>query len=123
MINKSLSLLAALAGVALTGTAFAYSPTDSAKPAGISAPRVVASSVVTPIRVPAEFMGATVDVTFTLDQSGRPHEIRVLWVDDPILQKRLVAAFSQWRFEQPGASNPAAAPKRYILPIQINPEV
>jgi len=122
MINRSLSLLAALAGVALTGTAFACSPTDSAKPAGNPAPRVVASSVVMPIRLPEQFIGSTVDVVFTLDQSGRPHNIQVLRVDDPIVQKRFAASFSRWRFE-PGVSDPAATAKRFILPIKIKPDV
>jgi hypothetical protein len=45
----------------------------------------------------------------------------VLWVEDKALKKQLVSAFSQWRFET-GALDPAKGAKRFILPIQLNPE-
>jgi hypothetical protein len=119
MIKKSL-LLAALTGVALTGTAFAYSPKDAAKPAA-PAPRIIVASVVQPTGLPRGFSGETINVEFSLDQKGRPRDIQVLWVGDAVLKKQLVDAFRQWRFEA-GATTPDAAPRRYILPIQVNPE-
>jgi hypothetical protein len=120
MIKKTL-LLAALTGVALTGTAFAYSPAEAAKPAAPT-PRVIASSVVHPADLPGCFAGETVSVEFSLDQKGHPRDILVLGVSDPVLKRQLVDAFRQWRFET-GAAAPDTAPHRYILPIQLNPEV
>ena len=120
-MNKKSLLLAALTGVALTVSAFAYSPKDSAK-ATTPAPRVVASSVVQPTNLPRSFAGAVVNVEFSLDPAGQPRDIQVLWVSDPVLKKQLTSAFRQWRFETGGAEATASS-KRFILPIQINPEV
>lgn len=114
MINKSLLLAAALAGVALTGHAFASSPKDSA-------PRVIPSSVVKLTGLPMNFVGAVINVEFSLDKNGQPCDINVLRVDDPVLKRHVIEAFRQWRFE-PGTADPAASPKRFILPIQINLE-
>ncbi len=121
MIKKSLLLAAALAGVAVTGNAFAYSPTDSASPATAVKPRPIAASVVKPTSLPRSYMGSIVNVEFSLDQAGQPHDIKVLHVSNPVLTRQLVAAFSQWRFE-PGVSNAGASPTRYILPIELRPE-
>ncbi len=121
-MNKKSLLLAALTGVALTVNAAAYSLKDSAKAAATPAPRVVASSVVPLTNLPRTFTGAVVNVEFSLDQAGQPRDIQVLWVSDPVLRKQVVSAFRQWRFET-GATDATAGAKRFILPIQINPEV
>ena len=119
MIQKSLLLVAALAGVSLTGTAFAYSPKDAAK---TPAPRVIPSSVVKPSGLPLHFAGEVINVEFSLDQKGQPRDIQVLWVSDAALKKQLVEAFRQWRFESAAGAKTDSA-KRFILPIQLNPEV
>jgi outer membrane biosynthesis protein TonB len=116
-MNKKSLLIAALAGVALTVNAFAYTPQDSAA----SMPRPIASSVVKPTRLPHTFSGGVVNVEFSLDQAGQPRDIKVLQVSDPVLKARLVAAFSQWRFEK-GATG-ENAPKRFILPIEVRLDV
>jgi TonB family protein len=116
MIKKSL-LTAVLATVALTGTALAYSPKDSAAPT----PRVVSSSVVKPTGLPPEFAGATINVEFALDAAGQPRDVEVLRVSDPILKRRLVDAFRQWRFE-PGVTDHVASAKRFVIPILLLPE-
>ena len=117
MIKKFLLVAAALAGVALTRNTFAYSPNDSAAPA----PRVIPSSVVNPTGLPRNFVGAVIDVEFSLDKKGQPCNINVLRVDNRELEQQLLKAFRQWRFE-PGTNDPAANAKRFILPIQINLE-
>jgi hypothetical protein len=122
-MNKKSLLIAALAGVALTVNAFAYSPKDSAKAPATPPPRVVASSVVKPTDLPMNFAGQVINVEFALDESGSPQDIKVLWVEDKALKKQLVAAFSQWRFEKSASSDAATAPKRFILPISLQPEV
>ena len=120
MKQKSLLIAAALAGVSLTTAAFAYPSKDATNPPPL--PRVIAASVVSPTGLPREFEGEIVNVEFRLDRTGQPREIDVLWVHDDVLKKRLVDAFRQWRFELPatGAHN---ASQRFILPIQLKPEV
>jgi TonB family protein len=119
MINKSL-LFAALTGMAVTVTALAFPTNDSASAEKTPAPRVVASSVVHPTGLPREFVGALVNIEFSLDASGQPRDIKVLRVTDPVLKRQVVQAFSQWRFT-PGAGETAA--KRFILPLELVPEV
>ena len=121
MTKNSLLLAAALAGAALAGNAFAYSPKDPASPATTPVPRVIPSSVVRPTGLPLSFAGSVINVEFSLDQAGQPHDVKVLDVDDPVLTRQLVSAFRQWRFAQ-DASAPSASPKRYILPISLRPE-
>ena len=117
MTTKSL-LLAALMGVAFTGSAFAFPTNDSA---GTPAPCPIVLSIVKPTGLPREFAGAVVNIEFSLDQAGQPRDIRVLHVSDPVLKRQVVVAFSQWRFS-PGVSDAAAASKRFILPLELQPE-
>jgi outer membrane biosynthesis protein TonB len=115
MNTKSL-LVAALAGVALSVNALAYSPTDSS----VAKPRPIPSTVVNPTGLPRSCMGSIIKVEFTLDQAGRPHDIKVLRVSDPIVTRQLVAAVSQWRFDP---VSDAAGAKHFILPIEVRPGV
>lgn len=121
-MNKKSILLAAVATVAIVGNAFAYSPTNQATSTPAVLPRPVPSSVVKPINLPRYFSTTVIDVEFSIDQAGQPFDIKVKHVGDPALTRQLVAAFSQWRFE-PGVSSPTAKPKRFVLPIEIRPEV
>jgi outer membrane biosynthesis protein TonB len=117
MNTKSL-LVAALAGVALSVNAFAYSPTDSS----VAKPRPIPATVVNPTGLPRSYMGSIIKVEFTLDQAGQPHDIKVLRVSDPIVTRQLVAAVSQWRFESKGGDAGSSA-QRFILPIELRPGV
>jgi TonB family protein len=114
MINKSL-LFAALTGVAVTASAFAFPANDTAK---MPAPRPIESSVVKLTGLPREFTGAVVNVEFTLDPSGQPRDIKVLRVNDAVLKRQVVAAFSQWRF----TADAVTGTKRFVLPLEIRPE-
>jgi len=121
-MNKKSLLLAALAAVTLTTVnAFAYGPQTSASPAAAPALRPIPASVVQPSGLPRSSAGAIIDVEFSLDQAGQPRDIKVLRVDDAVLKRQLVAAFSQWRFD--ASAIPAGIQKRFILPIEIRPEV
>jgi hypothetical protein len=118
-MKKLLLIAAALAGVVLTGTAFAYAPQETAVPTRAVTPKVIPSSVVNPTGLPLSAAGATIEIEFTLNQLGQPQQIKLLRVDDAVLRRSLLAAFSQWRFEPVGVD---AAQKRFILPVQIRPE-
>ena len=119
MNHKSLLIAAAIAGVSITTSAFAYSPKNSTGSA--PTPRVIPSSVVRPTDVPSRFINEIVNVSFYLDQSGQPRNIEVLSADDPRLKTQLVEAFRQWRFDLSAVDKDMAA-KRFILPIQLVPE-
>ncbi len=115
---KSLLLAAALTGVSFASSAFAFTPTAVTSPA----PRPVLDSVVKPTGLPLTFAGGVINIEFTLDSSGAPREIQIHAVRDAALRRQLLKAFSQWRFEA-GATDATNAQKRFILPLQITPEV
>jgi len=119
MNHRLLLIAAALAGVSFTTTVFAYSQKEAAGSA--PTPRIIPSSVVNPTKLPLRYADATVNVAFSLDQSGQPRNIEVLQVEDVRLKKQLVEAFSQWRFDLTAISKDAAA-KRFVLPIHLLPE-
>lgn len=118
---KSLLLAAAVTGVSLASSAFAFGPTDQASIVTTPTPKVVPSSVVRPERLPMRFSGAVINVEFTLDAAGQPQQIKVL-TNDTAVKKQLGEAFRQWRFE-PGVTGADANQKRYILPVHLLPEV
>ena len=117
MINKSL-LFAALAGVAVSSSAFAFPVAEAANPAKLPMPKIVTSSIVQPSGLPRDFAGGLVNVEFTLDAAGQPRDIKVLRVDNPVLKRQIAAAFSQWRF----TADAATTEKRFVLPLQIRAE-
>jgi hypothetical protein len=113
---KSLLIAAALTGVSLTSSAFAFEPKAAAP-----TPHIVPSSVVKPVDLPRQFSGALINVEFKLDAAGQPRDIKVLTIQDRALTKQLVAAFSQWRFA--GVDQQIDTQKKFILPVHLLPEV
>src|SRR4051812_7914628 len=69
---KKFLLLAALAGVALTGPVFATA----------IVPAPVPVKVVNPTGLPPQFAGADIRIQFKLDAAGQPRDIQVLSVQD-----------------------------------------
>lgn len=118
---KSLLLVAALTGVSLSRPAFAFGPNDQGSVVTTPTPRVVASSVVKPERLPMRFSGAVINVEFTLNAAGEPQDVKVITRDEAV-KKQLGLAFRQWRFEA-GATGADANQKKYILPVHLMPEV
>ncbi len=121
-MRKSLSLVAALVAVVFTGSTFAYSPTDATAKSAVPVIRLVPSKVVQPTDLPRTFARAVVNVEFSLNQAGQPQDIKVLSTNDRVLKERIVQAFSQWRFDA-AAQTPGAIAKRFVLPLEIVPEV
>ncbi len=114
---KSFLLAAALLGATLPVSALAYTPKDAAS---TPAPRVVPTSVVKP-GLPPGFSRALIDVEFTLDQTGRPQDIKVRSVKDPVLKRHLVEAFRQWRFDT-GTTGADTTAKRFVIPLDVRAE-
>jgi TonB family protein len=120
-MNKSLSLVAALAAVVLTGSTFAYTPKDAHHQTAVAAIKLVPSKVVMPANLPRSFIRSTVHVEFSLDQAGQPRDIKVISSADRAVKDQVVAAFSQWRFDA-AAGEPGVDTKRFVLPLEIVPQ-
>jgi TonB family protein len=120
-MNKSLSLVAALAAVVLTSTTFAYSPKDGRHQNAVDAIKLVPSKVVMPTNLPRSFLRSTVHVEFSIDQAGQPRDIKVLSSADRAVKDQVVAAFSQWRFEA-AVGEPGIEAKRFVLPLEVVPQ-
>jgi len=121
-MNKNLSFTAALAALVLTGSAFAFTPDPTKQPIAGSVAKLVPSKVVKPTNLPLSFTRAVMNVEFSLDASGRPQDIKILSNADRAAKEQIAKAFAQWKFE-PVAREAGAEPKRFILPLDVIPEV
>lgn len=118
-MNKSTTLLAALAAIVLSSSAFAYSPNSARHQA--AAAKLVPSKIVNPTDLPRSFVRSTVNIEFSLDASGQPRDIMVHTNADRAVKDQIAAAFSQWRFDlTQNTSN--LDTKRFVLPLEIVPQ-
>ena len=117
-MKQSLSLAVALAAIALSNSAFAYSPKTSETLNAVSTVRLVPSKVVSPSKLPLTFTREVVKVEFSLDTTGQPHDVKVLSNADRTVKEQVVKAFKQWKFEPVAGSDT----QRYVLPLEIVPE-
>src|SRR4051812_568518 len=106
-------LLAALAAVAFTGSAFAFTPGQSEQ---VHATKLVPTKIVSPTELRRSFKPGKVQIEFSIDPAGQPRDIKVLSNTDRAARQRIIAAFSQWRFEMNEAPD---ATKRFVLPLEI----
>lgn len=126
-MKKSLLLVAAFAGVFVTGSAFAGHDAADVKAASGQSIHLTPAKVVSPTGLPSAYENATVKVEFSVDPEGQPQEIRLDSVDvrspnERVLKRQLVEAFRQWRFD--GDVNAASTTgQRFILPLKLRPEV
>jgi TonB family protein len=117
MKTKNLLLAAALAGGVLSSSAFAYSKQSAANEvAQLAAP--VVTKVVHPAGIARRFEGATVRVTLTVDENGKPSDIRLVTNNDRNLKDTLIPAVAQWEFA-PARLNGKAISAKVELPIQL----
>lgn len=118
MKTSQLILGAALAAGLFSTSAFAYVEQPTPWP---QAPRTdvpVVTKVVNPTDLPQRSQGMTIDVSFTVDASGQPRNIRLLSVSDSALEKKLIPALSQWRFA-PVLKNGAPVSTRVVMPLKL----
>lgn len=116
MKTKNLLLAAALAGGVLSSSAFAYEKSAAHEVAQLAAP--VVTKVVNPAGIARRFEGATVRVTLTVDENGKPSDIRLVTNNDRNLKDTLIPAVAQWEFA-PARLNGKAISSRVELPIQL----
>ncbi|SDS16647.1 TonB family protein [Opitutus sp. GAS368] len=112
---KSLVIASALAG-GLFCSASALTTVAPGKIANFEAP--APESVVSPTRLPASSNGSIVTLSMTIDESGRPHNIKVVSRGDQDLAPRLVSAVSQWKFK-PALRNGVPVSIKVVLPLQL----
>lgn len=99
---------AALASSLLSITAFAD--------ANASVPQV--ENIVNPAGLSRQHLGATVQLAFTVDENGQPHDVTVVSPADRKLTASVITAVSQWRFS-PALQDGVPVAKRVTMPLQI----
>ena len=74
-------------------------------------------AVVTPA-VSSDYIGAKVDVEFTVDEQGKPANVAVPSATDETLASAVVDAVKQWKFK-PAERNGAPVATKVVLPVKI----
>ncbi len=85
--------------------------TDMPKPTKVISPKVA-----------SEYAGTSVQLAFTVDESGTPQEITVPEATPADLAKTLTAAVAQWKFE-PLVRDGKAVRTKVVLPMLIVDEL
>ncbi len=111
----------ALASAAFfASTTFAAPATSSTPGANVSKP--VPIHVVSPTNLPWDFDHATVNLAFTIDEKGVPHDVRTVGRLPAEVASQLITAVSQWRF-RPMLENGKPATTRVVLPLTLVSQV
>jgi TonB family protein len=110
-------LVASLLGGSLSTAAFATTTTaHSQTAAAFVAPAPAA--VVHPTGLPQSYKDATVTLALTIDETGRPRDIKIMRDENENLAKKLLSAVAQWQFT-PARKNGVAVATRVILPLKL----
>jgi len=120
-MNANRILLAAtFAGGLLSATALSAAVViDPAPQAGrpeYTAPAPM--KIVSPTGIPSRYLGETIRVSLTIDESGQPRNISLLSGRDANLGKQLVPVIAQWKFT-PAMKNGRAVSADVVLPIAL----
>lgn len=117
---KSLVIASAFAGVLLSSASAAtvttLAPVKAAAPVKFEAPAPL--EVVAPVQMPYYHKSPDVTLRMTIDEHGRPSNVRVAGTRDQASYQRLVSAVSQWKFS-PGRKNGQPVATRVELPLEI----
>jgi len=108
-------IIAALATLAVSSSAFAYNPKEATVPTPGTLAKLVPLEIVNPQRLPLSFARQTFTVEFTLDAAGRPQQIEVVSKTDRATRQAVISAFQQWKFD-PRAMTVG---QRYVLPLEV----
>jgi TonB family protein len=118
VFNK-LAVLISL-GVLLPFAVSAKSPEQTYLDASLKVPGVpVPVVVVSPNDVGAEYSGAWVDLTFTVDATGNPTGFSAVSSPDAAIAKVMMDAVSKWRFK-PVRKDGVAVATRVVLPVRVS---
>lgn len=84
--------------------------------AGFTAP--APAMVVAPEALPQRYRNETVQLSLTVDASGRPQNIALARGNDPHLARRLIPAVAQWQFK-PALRNGVPVSAKVVLPLHL----
>jgi hypothetical protein len=115
---KTIQIARALIGACFVTAVFAIPASELA---GAKTPPPTPTVVVEPTHLPRTFTGGIVHVEFSLDESGRPRDIRLPAVHDASLKMPVLKAFSQWQFA-PSQNGASFQSKRFVLPLEVKPQ-
>jgi hypothetical protein len=115
---KPIQLAGALIGASLANVAFA---TTASAPVAIKDSQPTPTFVVEPMNLPRSFAGGVLYIEFTLDENGRPRDIRLPSTDDYTMKQQVRKAFSQWQFAG-GRTDATITSKRFVLPLEVKPK-
>ena len=87
----------------------------SSKAPGVPVP----VAVVSPSDVSSKYVGAKVELSFTVDTKGTPTGFSVVSSPDATLAKVVMDAVAQWRFS-PAQKNGAAVATKVVLPVRVS---
>jgi TonB family protein len=117
-VNK-LAVLVSL-GALLTFAASAKTPEQAYLDASSKSPGVpVPISVVSPSDVSTKYLGAKVELAFTVDATGIPTGFSVVSSPDDALAKIVMDAVSEWRFT-PAQKDGVAVATKVVLPVRVS---
>jgi TonB family protein len=117
-VNK-LAVLISL-GALLPFAVSAKSPEQAYLDASSKAPGVpVPVAVVSPSDIDAKYIGAQVELAFTVDATGNPTGFSVVSSPDATLAKVMMDAVTQWRFT-PAQKNGMAIATKVVLPLRVS---
>ena len=87
----------------------------SSKAPGVPVP----VAVVSPSDVSSKYVGAKVELSFTVDTKGTPTGFSVVSSPDATLAKVVMDAVAKWRFS-PAQKNGAAVATKVVLPVRVS---
>ena len=119
MKTKSLVIAAALVG-GLLSTASALTlvapSTNAAGPVKFEVP--APAKVIQPVMLPPRHEGRMVTLTMTIDETGKPRNVRVTSTRDQAPYERLLKTVSKWEFK-PALKNGVPVSSKIELPLEV----
>lgn len=119
MKSKSLVIAAALVGgLFSTASAFTLVASDANAAASVKFKAPAPAKVIQPILLPPRHEGRTVTLAMTIDEAGKPRNVRVTSTRDQAPYERLLKTVSEWEFT-PALKNGVPVSCKVILPLEI----
>lgn len=120
MNAKRILLAATIAGGLLSASSLSASvvidPTPQADRMEYTAPAPM--KIVNPTGIPRRYLGETIRLSLTIDETGQPRNISLLSGRDPNLGKQLLPVIAQWKFT-PAMKNGRPVSADVVLPIAL----
>jgi len=116
-LQRSLLALSFLGGVLATSAVATTVDAHAKSVAALKIEAPVLTKMVSPTGLTRRH-SETITLTFTVDASGKPQDVKIVSVNDRSLERSLVPAVRQWEFT-PARRNGVVVPMRVVLPIEL----